>query len=167
MATILQAAETTLRYREAGEREDLDALMSTLAPDIVFRSPLSARTAFTGHERVRELFGVVLPLLRDLRYHSDAGDERTRMVAATARLGGQELEEAALLRLGEDGLITEVTVFVRPLPALTAMMAALGPGLARAQGRRGLAALVGAAVRPLAFVTRFGDRTLVPLVTRR
>ncbi|GAA3021591.1 nuclear transport factor 2 family protein [Streptosporangium longisporum] len=155
----------TQRYREAGEAKDVDALMSTLAPTVVFRSPLSSRAGFSGHAEIRRLFGVALGALRDLRYHTDVGDDRTRMLAATARLGHHELEEAALVRLDDDGLIEEVTMWVRPLPALTALMAALGPGLARASGRPALAAFVGASVRPLAFMTDVGDRTLVPLVT--
>ncbi|MEV4892060.1 nuclear transport factor 2 family protein [Nonomuraea sp. NPDC055795] len=155
------------RYREAGEAKDVDALMATLSPTVSFHSPLSARAGFGGHAQVRELFTVALGALRELRYHTDVGDERTRMLAATARLGKHELEEAVLLRIGEDGLIEDVTMWIRPLPALTAMMAALGPGLARAAGKPALAALVGASVKPLAFMTDFGDRTLVPLVTPR
>jgi hypothetical protein len=155
---------TTQRYREAGETKNIDALMSTLSPTVVFHSPLSARADFAGHAQVRQLFSIALGALRDLRYHTDVGDDRTRMLAATARLGRHELEEAALVRLGDDGLIEEVTMWIRPLPALTAMMTALGPGLARV-GRPALAAFVGASVRPLAFMTDFGDRTLVPLLT--
>ncbi|GAA3441341.1 nuclear transport factor 2 family protein [Planomonospora venezuelensis] len=155
----------TRLYREAGEAKDIDALMSALAPAVVFRSPLSARAGFAGHAQVRQLFTVALGVLRDLRYHTDVGDDRTRMLTATARLGRHELEEAALVRLGGDGLIEEVTMWIRPLPALTAMMAALGPGLARAAGRPALAAFAGASARPLAFMTDFGDRTLVPLIS--
>ncbi|TMR19090.1 nuclear transport factor 2 family protein [Nonomuraea turkmeniaca] len=154
-------------YREAGEAHDLDALMATLADDVVFRSPLSATASFRGRTQVRELFAVVLDALSELRYQSDLGDERTRMLTATARLGRQELHEATLLSLGEDGLVEEITMWVRPLPALTALMAALGPGLARATGRPGLPLLVGAAVKPLAAMTRLGDRTLVPLLTTK
>ncbi|MET9337826.1 nuclear transport factor 2 family protein [Nonomuraea sp. NPDC003804] len=155
-----------LPYREAGEKKDLDALMATLAPEVVFHSPLSARAGFHRRDEVRALFGVVFSVIDGLRYHTDVGDDRTRMLAATASLGATTMEEAALLRFGDDGLITEITMFVRPLPALTRLMAALGPGLARAKGRNGLAALVGAATGPLVFMTESGDRTLVPLVTR-
>lgn len=154
-------------YREAGEAHDLDALMATLADDVVFRSPLSAGASFRGKEQVRELFAVVFEVLSEMRYQSDLGDESTRMVTATARLGRQELHEATLISLDEDGLIKEITMWIRPLPALTAMMAALGPGLAKATGRPGLPLLVAAAVKPLAAMTRLGDRTLVPLLTRR
>ncbi|SEH01532.1 SnoaL-like domain-containing protein [Nonomuraea solani] len=156
-----------LAYRLAGETHDLDALMATLADDVIFRSPLSSSAGFRGKEQVRELFSVVFGVISDLRYQTDIGDERTRALTATARLGRLEMHEAVLLEVGEDGLITEVTMWIRPLPALTAMMAALGPGMARATGRRGLPLLVGAAVRPLAAMTRFGDKVLVPLLTRR
>ncbi|MEV4178530.1 nuclear transport factor 2 family protein [Nonomuraea sp. NPDC049709] len=156
-----------LAYRRAGEAHDLDALMATLADDVVFHSPLSAGAEFRGKEQARELFSVVLDVLSDMRYLTDVGDERTRALTATARLGRMELHEAAVLEMGEDGLIKELTIWIRPLPALTTMMAALGPGLARATGRPALALLVGAAVKPLAAMTRFGDRTLVPLVARR
>ncbi|MFI7701424.1 nuclear transport factor 2 family protein [Nonomuraea sp. NPDC049480] len=153
-------------YREAGEAHDLDALMATLADDVIFRSPLSARASFRGKEQVRELWSAVFDVLSGMRYQSDVGDERTRMLTATARLGRQELHEAAMLAVDDDGLVKEITMWIRPLPALTALMAALGPGLARATGRPGLPLLVGAAVKPLAAMTRLGDRTLVPLLTR-
>ncbi|MEV0237264.1 nuclear transport factor 2 family protein [Nonomuraea sp. NPDC050786] len=154
-------------YREAGEAHDVDALLATLADDVVFRSPLSATASFTGKEEVRELFSVVFDALSDLRYQNDVGDGRRRALTATARLGRQEIHEAALVEVGEDGLIKEITMWIRPLPGLTAMMAALGPGLAKATGRPGLPWLVSAAVKPLAAMTRLGDRTLVPLLTRR
>ncbi|MEU8357021.1 nuclear transport factor 2 family protein [Nonomuraea sp. NPDC048882] len=154
-----------LAYRRAGEEHDLDALTATLAADVAFHSPLSGRAAFRGREQVNRLFSVVLDTVSDLRYQSDIGDEHTRAVTATARVGRMTMHETAVLRFDEEGLIEELTMWIRPLPALTAMMAALGPGLARESGRPGLALLVGAAVKPLAAITRLGDRTLVPLLT--
>ncbi|MFE3450147.1 nuclear transport factor 2 family protein [Nonomuraea sp. NPDC059194] len=154
-----------LPYREAGENKDLDALMATLAPEVAFHSPLSARAGFHGRDELRVLFGVAFSAIGELRYHTDVGDDRTRMLAATTTIGGHPMEESALLRFDDNGLITEITMFIRPLPALTRFMATLGPGLARAQGRKGVAALVGAVTRPLVFMTESGDKTLVPLVT--
>ncbi|GAA4087914.1 nuclear transport factor 2 family protein [Nonomuraea soli] len=159
------STETTRRYREAGEKHDLDLLLSTLAPDAVLHSPLSARTTFRGVEQLRELFSAVLPLLSDIRYHTDVGDDRTRMLAATARLGRRELEESVLVRLDDEGLIAELTLWVRPLPALTAFMAAIGPALAREKGRPALGRLVGLSAAPLVMFTEMGDKRIVPLVT--
>src|SRR6185437_1038950 len=108
------------------------------APDVIFHSPLSATATFHGQEQVRELFTAALGALSDLRYHTDLGDERTRVLAATARLGREEIEESVLLHFDDQGLIKEITMWIRPLPGLTAMMAALGPALARATGKPGL-----------------------------
>ena len=159
------SAETTRRYREAGEKHDLDLLMSTLAPDAVLHSPLSARVDFRGTDRLRELFSAVLPLLSDIRYHTDVGDEHTRMLAATARLGARELEESVLVRLDDQARIAELTLWVRPLPALTALMAAIAPALAREKGRPAIGRLVGLSAAPLVWFTEVGDRRMVPLVT--
>lgn len=153
-------------YRAAGEAHDLDALLATLSPGVVFHSPLSDRARFAGHDQVGELFTAVFSVLSDIRYHTDVGDDTTRMLGATARLGRQSLEESALLRFDDDGLVAEITMWIRPLPALTALMAALGPVMARSTGRPGLPLLVSAAVKPLATLTDLGDRTLVPLLTR-
>ncbi|MEV0199627.1 nuclear transport factor 2 family protein [Nonomuraea sp. NPDC050691] len=153
-------------YREAGEAKDADAITATLSPRVTFHSPLTDSATIEGREQVRELFAAVLGVLADLRYHTDVGDERTRMIAATARVGSQRIEESALLRLDEQGLIEDITLWIRPLPGLTALMAALGPRLARAGGKPGLAVLAAAATQPLAAMTRFGDRTLVPLLNR-
>lgn len=152
-------------YRRAGEAHDVPALVSTLAHGVVFHSPLSERAGFQGRAKVGALFTAVFDVLSDLRYQSDIGDQDTRLVTASARVGRLRLHEAAQLEFDEEGLIREITMWIRPLPALTALMAALGPRLARQKGTPGLPLLVGAAVGPLAAMTRFGDRTLVPLLT--
>jgi len=151
-------------YRQAGEAHDVTALVATLADGVVFHSPLSERAGFQGREKVGALFTAVFDVLSDLRYQTDIGDQDTRVVTATARVGRQELHEVAQLEFDEEGLVREIAMWMRPLPALTALMAALGPRLARRKGTPGLPLLVGAATAPLAAMTRFGDRTLVPLL---
>lgn len=55
-------------------------------------------------------------------------------------------------------------MFIRPLPGLTAVMATLGPLLARKNGRsRFVAGLLRAMTKPLAAVTRSGDRVGIGL----
>ncbi|GGS65078.1 nuclear transport factor 2 family protein [Nonomuraea spiralis] len=152
-------------YREAGEAHDVQAIKATFADGVVFHSPLSYRARFDGRRQVGELFEAVFDVLSDLRYQSDIGDGNVRMLTATARVGRQELNEVAQLVLDDDGLIRELTMWIRPLPALTALMAALGPRIARGKGTPGLPLLVSAASKPLAAMTNFGDRTLVPLLT--
>jgi hypothetical protein len=77
----------------------------------------------------------------------------------------QDVEEAQLMRLNEQSKIVEATLMVRPLPAQTALMEALGPRLARRFGRsRAVAALLSIMVKPLVFLTRVGDKRGVSLV---
>lgn len=84
------------------------------------------------------------------------------MLVMSGRTGSVPLEEAQLLRLDDDGQIREITVFGRPLPALTTVMATLGPELVRRQGRPGFARFLAATGAPLARVTRFAERRRVP-----
>jgi hypothetical protein len=84
------------------------------------------------------------------------GDDRTRVLKGAGRVGGVEIQEVFLMTLDDDGLITRIELFVRPLPGLTALAAALGPRIAGRRSRaRGVA--VAAMIRPLAFMTRHGE----------
>jgi hypothetical protein len=85
------------------------------------------------------------------------------MLSYTGTVRGIALEEAQLLTPDADGRIRGITLFVRPMPAATALMRALGPELARRQGRRGLAGFLVANTAPLHAMVRFGDRRVVPL----
>lgn len=158
------ADETAARFHAAASAGDVDLAMATFAEDIVVHSPLTDRAEFRGRAQVRALFEVVYTALADLRYHTDVGDDRTRALFGTGTVGRQRIDASLLMRLDEHAMIVELTLHVRPLPGLTALMAALGPPLARRHGRsRAVAALVGAMVRPLVTATRIGDRVGIPL----
>ena len=76
----------------------------------------------------------------EIRFHTDVGDERTRVVVCTARIRGEPIEEATVVRLNSEGLIEEATLFVRTLPGLVALMDRLGrtsPGRTGGRGWRG------------------------------
>jgi SnoaL-like domain len=160
---IERAADTTRRYREAVEAGDTEAFLTTLAPDVVLHSPITMRTDFRGHDAIRELMRAVFATIEDIRYFEDVGDERTRALFYRAHVGRQDVEEATLVRLGADALITEIRLWFRPLPGLTAVMGRLGPELVRPESRR-RAGLVAALTAPLVAATRAGDRVAVRLV---
>lgn len=161
-----RAAETTRRYREAVEASDVEAFLATLAPDIVLHSPLTLRTQFRGHEEIRTLMHAVFASIEEIRYFEDVGDAATRALFYRGRVGRQELEEATLVRLDPNALITEIRLWFRPLPGLTAVMGRLGPALAREHSRaRGVA--VAGLTAPLTAATRAGDALAVHLVRPR
>jgi hypothetical protein len=158
---------STETYRRAAEAGDVDLAMTAFAPDAVLHSPLTSRVRFTGHAQLRPLIEVAYAHLSEIRFHTDVGDERTRVVVYTARIGGEPIEEATVVRLNSDGLIEEATLFVRTLPGLVALMDRFGPDLARKNGRPGVARALGVLVKPLLAMVRSGDRHAVPLVAPR
>ena len=152
--------ETTARYRQAGEAHDIEGLLATLAPDVVFRSPITDRIEFRGHDELRELLGSVFTVLHDIHFFADIGDQRTRALFHRAIVNSQPVEEATRLELNEQGQIREITLFFRPLPGLATFAAAVAPHVARKHGPiRSI--VVRILIFPLGLATRVGDR-LVP-----
>lgn len=149
--------------KAAVEAADLDGFLATLSPRVTLRSPISERAEFHGVAEMRELMRAVFDTVEDIRYYEDLGDERARVVFYRARVGSQPIEEACLLRFDDDGLIDELVLWIRPMPGIVRLAAALGPRLARERSRP-RAALVAVAARPLAWLTAIGDRPLVGLV---
>lgn len=141
-------------FQKAARTKDIELAMSALAEDVVLRSPLTDRFTFNGKDDVRRLFETAYEKFDGLDYHTAIGD---RVLLGGATVHGQPFEETLLLTFDDDYKITEMTLFIRPLTGLTAVMAALGPTLARKNGRR-TAGLLKVMAAPLAAATRSGDR---------
>ncbi|MBP2474210.1 hypothetical protein JOF53_003082 [Crossiella equi] len=158
----------TEQYRAALESGDIPAALSLLTDDVVLRSPLTTRVRFEGKHEAEILLRVVLRELSDIRFQSDHGDDHTRYLVHTARAGGTPFEETTRVDLTPDGLIRGLTLSIRPLTGLTAVMAALAGPMAAALGKpRWMAVALTLGSRPLAAMTRLGDRHLVPLAAPR
>jgi hypothetical protein len=158
-----RVASTVAAWRTAGERGDANAAVACLAEDVTLISPLTAMFRFRGREQMHELLTAAFQVITEIRYHTEVGGDATRALFYYGRCGGEELEEAQLLRFNSNGEIAELTLFGRPLPALTEVMKRLGPVLLHRQGRPGLARAISAASAPLAAMARAGDRRIVPL----
>ena len=152
------ASTVTHAFRAAGERGDADALAVLLAPDVVFHSPMTARVRFEGREEVAELHRDIFAILDDLKTTEPLARGNHQSFSFTARVRGVELEAHVVLHVNDDDLIDDLTVFIRPLPALATLFSALPPRVsARTHGR--LSGLVAALLtRPIAFVVRTADR---------
>jgi hypothetical protein len=120
---------TDVAFRKAVEARDLDAAFATLAPDIVFHSPVTFRP-FVGRDAVAQLLSVIVQVLEDLTYleefHTDDGSV---VLHFRAHVGDREVEGIDLLRFDADGLIRDFTVMLRPLSAVTAVGEAVGSRL--------------------------------------
>ena len=139
--------------RVAAEARDLAAMVDTLAPDVVFRSPVIS-SPFHGREEVRELFQIVLDEFHDLEYTDQLTGEDTRALFFSARVRGRPVQGAQLLRLDGQGKIRELRVMARPLAGLAAIAAVVGGRLARQRaGGRARSAMVALMTGPLLGLT--------------
>jgi hypothetical protein len=150
-------------WKQSGEAGDARAAVGCLSEDIELISPLTARYTFAGRDQLFDVLASAFEVISGISYHTDIGDGPDRALFYRAQVAGMEVEEAQLLRLDEEGRIRELTLFGRPLPALAAVMAGIGPRLLRRQGHGRLAPIAGAAIAPLALLTKLGEQHLAPL----
>jgi ketosteroid isomerase-like protein len=143
-------------YRAAAEAQDVAGMLACMREDVVLTSPITDRFTFSGKAQMRDLLEDVHAVVAEVEYRADAGDDTTRVLTLDARVGRQRIGEAMLVTLDDDGLIARMELYVRPLPGLTALAAALGPRVARRKGR-GRALAVRLMIAPLAFLTARGE----------
>jgi hypothetical protein len=112
-------------FREAAESKDGSRLNEILAEDVRFLSPV----VFRPYEG-RDLVGTILTegamrVFEDFRYLHQLEDGAAATLIFSARVGDRELEGLDLLRFNDDGLVSELTVMVRPLSGLNALAAGM------------------------------------------
>ncbi len=106
-------------FRLAVEAKDLEAATATLREDVVLHSPILFR-GFEGREIVIGVLTHVAATLEDFRYTDELAEDGVVVLRFKARVGDRELEGIDFLELDEDGRVRELTVFMRPMSALTA-----------------------------------------------
>lgn len=116
-------------FRTAVQDGDVDAAVALFAPDAVFHSPVVHRP-YLGREALRAILAAVVTVFEDFRYTAEYGSADGHVLVFEARVGERELQGVDILR-GVDGVLTELTVLVRPYSAATElrerMAALLGP----------------------------------------
>jgi hypothetical protein len=142
----------------AGERGDADAVAELLAPDVVFHSPMTDRIRFEGKDEVAALHRDIFAVLDDIDTTEPLAGGDSGSFSFRARVRGVELEAMNLVRVNEQGLIVELTVFVRPLPGLATLFATLPPRVSARRRGRLKGTLVATLATPLAFTLRVADR---------
>jgi hypothetical protein len=105
-------------FRRAAEAKDLELLAETLRDDVVLHSPILFR-GFEGREIVTQVLTHVAATLEDLTYVDELVGERTVALRFKANVGDRELEGIDFLELDDEGRVAELTVFMRPMSALT------------------------------------------------
>jgi hypothetical protein len=105
-------------FRRAAERKDLELLSETLREDVVLHSPILFR-GFEGRELVAQVLTHVAATLEELTYVEELAGEHSVALRFKARVEDRELEGIDFLELDEEGRVAELTVFMRPMSALT------------------------------------------------
>ena len=113
-------------FRLAIEARDIDAAVTLLREDVVFRSPV-VFTPYQGRESLRRILEAVVTVFEDFRYVREIGadDARNHALVFQARVGDKQLEGCNFIQLDDQGAISELTVMVRPLSAALALADAM------------------------------------------
>jgi hypothetical protein len=114
--------------RRAIEARDADAVEALLAPEVVFRSPALFKP-YAGRAATMVFLRAAMEVFEDFRYTrtftDDAGGGSVMLFEAN--VSGKSLEGVDILSVGDDGLVTEFRVMVRPLSGLVALAEAMAP----------------------------------------
>ncbi|MGV1047072.1 MAG: nuclear transport factor 2 family protein [Solirubrobacterales bacterium] len=124
-------------FRRAAESKDLELMRETLREDVVLHSPILFR-GFEGRDVVLVVLGHVIEVLEGFRYTDEAIEDNTVFLRFKANVGDRELEGIDFLELDEEGRVAELTVFMRPLSALTSFNERMGERLAASPPARSL-----------------------------
>lgn len=106
-------------FRRAAEAKDVELMEKTLREDVVLHSPVLFR-GFEGRDAVGIVLTHVAGVLEDLTYTDEALGDGTVVLRFKAMVGDMELEGVDYLTLDEEGRVADLTVFMRPMSALTA-----------------------------------------------
>ena len=119
-------------FRTAVEHQDLGAMRACLHPDVTFHSPALFEPV-VGRDDVLVYLGAVTAVFEDLAYTGTfAGADGRELLEFRTRVGDREVQGVDLLTFDDDGLVTDLTVLLRPLRGLEATLAAMGRRLAAA-----------------------------------
>jgi hypothetical protein len=103
-------------------------MRATLRDDVALHSPVLFN-GFEGIEAVGTILGHVAEVLEGLTYVDEALGEGTVVLRFKAMVGELELEGVDYLTLDDDGRVSDLTVFMRPMKALTAFNARMAERL--------------------------------------
>ncbi|MFN8160969.1 MAG: nuclear transport factor 2 family protein [Solirubrobacterales bacterium] len=108
------------RFRRAAESKDFSEMEELFSPGVVFRSPVVFKP-YEGIDALRVLLSTVVAVFEDFRYADQVETGDTAVLVFEARVGDRELNGVDILHFGEDGLIDEMMVMVRPMSGMHAL----------------------------------------------
>jgi hypothetical protein len=103
-----------------------DRVLELFSPEVVFSSPVVFRP-YHGREALSVILSAVMRVFEDFHYEREIGAEGPgdHALLFRARVGDREIHGCDFLHTGQDGLIDEFTVMVRPRSAMLALAQAM------------------------------------------
>jgi hypothetical protein len=121
-------------FRSAIEAGEIDRALELFSPEVVFNSPVVFRP-YQGREALGVILRAIARVFEDFQYEREIGADGAsdHALLFRARVGDRELQGCDFMHLGEDGLIEEMTVMVRPRSAMLALAEAMKAEFEQAQ----------------------------------
>lgn len=120
-------------FRRAAESKDFSKGEELFSPGVVFRSP-AVYEPYSGLDALGVILTTVAGVFEDFRYVDQVETGDTAVLIFEARVGDRALNGVDVLRFGADGRIVEMTVMIRPLSGLQALLEEMGRRLGAASG---------------------------------
>ena len=118
------------RFGEVMLAGDMTALAGMLHPDATFASP-AVFQPYRGRDAVLMVLTAAAQTFEDFAYTGETHGPGVDVLRFRARVGRYQLQGVDIVTTDDDGLITDVTVMIRPLRGLEALVAAMQQALAR------------------------------------
>ncbi len=118
------------RFGAAMVAGDMTAVAALLHPDVTFASP-AVFQPYRGRAATLQVLAAAARTFEDFAYTGETHGPGAEVLRFRGRVGRYQLEGVDILTTDDDGQITDVTVMVRPLRALEALVAAMQQTLAR------------------------------------
>lgn len=107
-------------FAAAMQRKDLEAMLTHMADDVILKTPL-AHEPFKGKAAIRPVVEALLGAVDTFDFREILQGPRHVSAFFGITVGSIELDGVDYWRLNEAGLIQEMTVLWRPLPAIVAV----------------------------------------------
>lgn len=107
-------------FTAAMQRKDLEAMLTHMADDIILKTPLAAEP-FEGKAAIRPVVEALLGVVDTFDFRETMQGPRHVSQYFGVTVGSNELDGMDYWLINEAGLIQEMTVLWRPLPAIVAV----------------------------------------------
>jgi SnoaL-like domain len=118
-------------FKQAVASGEIERIGEILADDVVFRSPAVFKP-YEGREATMFVLRAVSRVLEDFEYVDRFEGADGELLLFSARVGDRRIDGIDLLRFDDQGKVRELTVMMRPLTGLQAVVEAMGRELQQA-----------------------------------